>query len=86
MGLFHKKIVSVTLINQTNGISEDDKLENLAAGHILDGFMGMVAASILNDDQEGTSTFLIKYSNGDTKITTTKNGSPEYKKYINFLK
>ena len=80
-----KKIIKVDIIAQTEGISESDQLTNLAAGHMMGGFDGMVHASLLNESEGPTTTFLITYDNGTTEIKTVLDSSLEYRKYIKFI-
>ena len=80
-----KKIVKVEIIGQSEGISENDQLTNLAAGHMMGGFDGMVHASLLNESEGPTTTFLITYNNGTSEIKTVLDSSFEYRKYINFI-
>ncbi len=82
----NKKIVSVEILNQTDGIDEDEQLLNYAVGHMISGFDGMVHASVLNDELSDTTTFKIEYSNGSTEIKVVNNNSLAYSKYIKFLK
>ena len=81
-----KKIVKVGIVGQSEGISEDDQLTNLAAGHMIGGFEGMVHASILNDSEAPTTTFQITYDNGTTKIVTIKDGTSNYYYYMNLVR
>lgn len=81
-----KKIVKVEIVGQSEGISEDDQLTNLAAGHMIGGFEGMVHASILNDSEAPTTTFQIIYDNGTTKIVTIKDGTSNYYYYMNLVR
>ena len=81
-----KKIVKVEIVGQSEGISEDDQLTNLAAGHMIGGFEGMVHASILNDSEAPTTTFQITYDNGTTKIVTIKDGISNYYYYMNLVR
>lgn len=81
-----KKIVKVEIVGQSEGISEDDQLTNLAAGHMIGGFEGMVHASILNDSEAPTTTFQITYDNGTTKIVTIKDGTSNYYYYMNLVR
>ena len=67
------------------GISDDDQLTNLAAGHMMGGFDGMVYVSLLNESEGPTTTFLITYYNGTTEIKTVLDSSLEYRKYIKFI-
>ena len=80
-----KKIVKVEIVGRSKGISEDDQLTNLAAGHMMGGFDGMVHASLLNESEGPTTTFLITYDNGTTEIKTVLDSSLDYKKYIKFI-
>lgn len=80
------KIVNVEIIAQSEGISEDDQLTNLAAGHMMGGFDGMVHASLLNESEGPTTTFLITYDNETTEIKTVLDSSLEYRKYVKFIK
>ena len=81
-----KKIVSVEIIGYTEGISEDDALSNYAAGHMMGGFDGMVHASLLNESEAPTTTFLIHYDNGTSETKTVKDGSSQYNYYIRFVR
>lgn len=81
-----KKIVSVEIIAQSEGISESDQLTNLAAGHMMGGFDGMVHASLLNESEGPKTTFIITYDNGTTEIKTVLDNSLEFRKYVKFLK
>ena len=62
-----KKILKVEIIAQSEGIDENDQLTNLAAGHMMGGFDGMVHASLLNESEGPTTTFLITYDNGTSE-------------------
>lgn len=80
-----KKILKVEIIAQSEGISESDQLTNLAAGHMMGGFNGMVHASLLNESEGPTTTFLIIYDNGTTEIKTVLDNSLDYRKYMKFI-
>lgn len=80
-----KKIVKVEIVEQSEGISEDDQLTNLAVGHMMGGFDGMVHASLLNESEGPTTTFLITYDNGTTEIKTVLDNNLEYRKYIKYI-
>lgn len=86
MGIFtRKKIVKVEIFEYTEGISESDALMNYAVGHMMGGFDGMVHASILNESEGPTTTFLITYNNGTTEIKTVLDSSLEYRNLIKFI-
>lgn len=86
MWFFKKKsIVKTILIGYTNGISDDDALTNLAAGHMMGGFDGMVHAQMLNDSQRPTATFQVFYNNGNCETVTVEVGSSNYNYYLNFI-
>lgn len=80
-----KKIVKVEIVGQSEGISESDQLTNLAAGHMMGGFDGMVHASLLNESEGPATTFLITYDNGTNEIKTVLDSSLEYRKFIKFI-
>ena len=86
MWFFKKKsIVKTVLVGISKGISEDDALTNLAAGHMMGGFDGMVHAQLLNDSQRPTATFQVFYNNGTCEVVTVDIGSSQYNYYINFI-
>lgn len=86
MGVFkRKKIIKVEIIESSEGISEDDAMMNYAVGHMMGGFNGMVHASILNESEGPTTTFLIFYNDGSSEIKTVLNSSLEYKNYIKYI-
>ncbi len=86
MGIFkQKKIIKVEIIEQTTGLSEDDKLTNYAAGHMMGGFDGMVHAYLLNESESSKTTFYISYEDGSTEIRCVNDNSFEYNKYIKFI-
>ena len=80
-----KKMVRVELIGYNDGISEGDALTNLATGHMMGGFDGMVHAQMLNDSQGPTATFEVFYDNNTSKIITVDIDSIEYRFYMNYI-
>ena len=80
-----KKMVRVELIGYNEGISEDDALTNLATGHMMGGFDGMVHAQMLNDGQGPTATFQVFYDNGTCETVTVEVDSSNYNYYLNFI-
>ena len=80
-----KTIVKTEIICETEGISEDDQNSNLVAGHMMDDFDGVVAASLYNDTFEATTTFLVYFDNGTTKSVTVPTNSSKYNYYCKFL-
>ena len=81
-----KKIISVEILEQTDGIDEDEQLLNYTIGHMMGGFEGLGYAYFINDELSGTTTFKIVYSNGTNEIKVVSNNSLAYSKYIKFLK
>ena len=85
MWLFNK-IEYTQILEEYDGISEDEELMNYAAGHMMGGFEGMVQADILNQNNGAQTKFLIKYKNGKEKGVVVLNSSLEYKTYYRYLK
>lgn len=81
-----RKIVDAIIISYNEGISDGDALTNLASGHMMSGFDGMVHASLLNESQGPTVTFQLCYDDGSIKNVTVDYGGIEYRFYINYVK
>lgn len=77
-----KQLIKAEVVNENQELSDDDKLLNYAAGHLMGGFDGMVQADILNETK--LTTFKLYYDNGSTKFVTVENNSAKYNYYINF--
>ena len=92
MGLFSwlfgssKQIARTEIVEQIAGLNEDDKLTNLAAGHMMGGFHGMMHASSLNSYESAKTIFLVVYTDGSCEYVETEDGSSAYRKYIKYLK
>ena len=94
MGLFDiKKIVRVELVEQLDGyaqvLSEDDKLTNLALGHMTGGFDGMVAADVYNSSYKkqipAKRRYRLTYSDGSRTTVTLVVGTSLERKYYNLV-
>ena len=92
MCLFKMKIVRVELIEQIDGfthyMSEDDKLTNLALGHMTGGFDGMVAADVYNMCNEkkvvpAKRRYRLTYSDGSVKTVQLIVGTTIERSYYN---
>ena len=88
------KIVKVELVEQIDGftqyMSEDDKLTNLALGHMTGGFDGMVAADVYNMCNEKKSVpakrrYRITYSDGSVKTVQLIVGTSIERNYYNIV-
>lgn len=82
---FFKKIIRTEIIGTMSGISEEDKLNNLAVGHMMGGFHGVMHARLLNESEGEKTTFLVIYSDNTSSTITVNNNSLAYKKYIAYL-
>lgn len=80
-----KLIENVEIVFHKNGLSEDDKLDNLIVGDLSGGFDGMVLADMYNDENSAETTFKITYDDGSFEFITTQDGSKKYNYYINFV-
>lgn len=80
-----KKIVSVVIIEEIDGLDEDEQLENLVVGDMIGGFDGMVCAEIYNQDHSAQTVFLVTYDDGSQERILTDNGSRAYRRYINLM-
>lgn len=83
---FEKPILKTEIIEETEGLDEDEKLTNLAVGDMMGGFEGMVYADMYNSDYSATTTFLITYKDGSTAVKEVKNGTSLYRKYIRYCR
>ncbi len=82
---FFKKIIRTEIIDTMPGISEEDKLNNLVVGHMMNGFNGVMHANLLNESEGEKTTFLVIYSDNTSSTITVNNNSLAYKKYITYL-
>ena len=80
-----KQIARTEIVDHIEGISENDKLTNLAAGHMMGGFHGMMHASSLNSYESAKTIFLVVYTDGSSEYVETEDGSSAYRKYLNYL-
>lgn len=94
MGLFDiKKIVRVELIEQLDGytqvLNEDEKLTNLAVGHMMGGFDGMVAADVYNSNYRkqipAKRRYRLTYSDGSRTTVLLNVGTNLERKYYNLV-
>ena len=84
--LFSKKVISsVKIIDHKDGLDEDDKMNNLAIGDMVDGFDGMVIAELYNEDNSAETTFEVNYTDGTTEYIVTQDGDSDYNYYIKFV-
>lgn len=84
--LFSKKIISsVRIVDHTDGLNEEEKLDNLVVGDMMDGFDGMVMAEIYNDEYSAETTFEVTYTDGTSEYIVTQDGDSDYNYYINFV-
>lgn len=81
-----KKIVKVEIYDEIDGLSEDDKLSNYAAGHMMGGFHGMVMADIYNSNNSAKTIFLVVYDDGTSELIETENESSHYYRYMRMVK
>ena len=81
-----KKIVSVEIYEEIDGLDEDDKFVNLAVGDMMDGFDGMVMADLYNSDNSAKTIFLVVYDDGTSELIETENGSSHYYCYMRMVK
>ena len=80
-----KKIAKTEIADYIDGISEDEKMINLASGHMMGGFDGMVFADRLNSYESAKTVFLVIYTDGSRELVETENGSSAYRKYALYL-
>ena len=81
----NKVIKKTEIVEETDGLDEDEKFTNLIIGDELGGFDGMVFADIYNEDHSATTTFLVTYTDGTTELVEVNNGSKWYRKYMKYL-
>ncbi len=81
-----KKIKYTKIVSHFKGISKNDQITNYAAAHMMGGFDGMVHAHLLNKEQCSKTVFEITYVDGSKQNITVPDESPQYNKYIQFLK
>lgn len=85
--LFHrKKIVETEILEEIDGLSDNEQLDNLFLGNYFGGPLGMVLADDYNNSNDSQTTFRVYYSDKTYKEITVNNHSKEYKYYIKFLK
>lgn len=80
-----KQIARTEIVDHIEGISENDKLTNLAAGHMMGGFDGMVHANMLNSYEIAKTVFLVIYTDGTKELVEVEDGSSAYRKYASYL-
>lgn len=91
MGFFNwllgssKKIARTEIVEHIDGISEDDKMTNMAVGHMMGGFDGMVHADLLNSYESAKTVFRVYYTDGTSQLVETEDGSSAYRKYASYL-
>lgn len=84
--LFSKKIISkVSIVNHIDGLNEDDKLDNIVVGDMMEGFDGMVMAEIYNDEHSSKTTFEVTYTDGTSEYIVTEDGDSDYNFYIKYV-
>lgn len=81
----NKQILRTEIVEETEGLDENDKFTNLAVGDMMGGFDGMVFADLYNQEHSATTTFKVTYTDGTYELIETENGSSYYKKYIKYL-
>ena len=81
----NKVIKKTEIVEETDGLDEDEKFTNLMIGDELGGFEGMFLADMYNQDNSATTTFLVTYTDGTTELVETENGSKWYRKYMKYL-
>lgn len=91
MGIFKwlfskvKQIEKTEIVEETEGLDEDEQFTNLIIGDELGGFEGMALADDYNQRNAGTTTFLVTYTDGTTELVETTTGNSWYKKYMRYL-
>ena len=83
---FEKPILKTEIIEEADGLDEEEKFTNLVIGDNLGGFEGMFLADMYNHDNSATTTFLITYKDGSTAVKEVENGTSLYRKYLKFCK
>lgn len=78
------KILKTKIINEYDALTEADKTTNLAVGHAIGGFEGMVAADIHNKANSTITVFEVIYTDKTKKIIETVKGSSSYYKYFKY--
>ena len=91
MGIFKwlfskvKQIEKTEIVEETEGLDEDEQFTNIIIGDELGGFEGAVAADVYNQYHSAKTTFLVTYTDGTTELVETENGSSWYRKYMRYL-
>lgn len=81
----NKVIKKTEIVEETDGLDEDEKFTNLMIGDELGGFEGMFLADMYNQHNSATTTFLVTYTDGTTELVEVENGSKWYRKYMKYL-
>ena len=91
MGIFkwlfsnNKVIEKTEIVEESDGLDEDEKFTNLMIGDELGGFEGMWMADMYNEENSATTTFLVTYTDGTEELVEVNNGSKNYRKYMKYL-
>lgn len=81
----NKQILRTEIVEETDGLDEDEQFTNIIIGDELGGFDGAVAADVYNQYHSAKTTFLVTYTDGTTELVETENGSSWYRKYMRYL-
>lgn len=75
----------MTVVGQTDGIGEDDRITNYAVGHMMGGFDGMLHADLLNESRSAETVFRVFYCDGTFEDVRTRMGSSAWEYYAALL-